>query len=77
MYAYQPSSLTTSPKISLNKPPPLAIMFAQDVGSAIQGPVRGDIYFGHGPLAGEAAGDQNAPGTLTALVPPSALATAP
>ncbi|NBV54388.1 MAG: murein transglycosylase [Proteobacteria bacterium] len=45
------------------------IMFAHDVGSAIKGPARGDIYFGHGPLAGERAGDQNAPGTLQILVP--------
>jgi membrane-bound lytic murein transglycosylase A len=45
------------------------LMFAQDVGSAIQGPVRGDIYFGHGPLAGQRAGRQNASGKLWALVP--------
>lgn len=45
------------------------MMFAQDVGSAIQGPVRGDIYFGHGPLAGQRAGRQNASGQLWALVP--------
>ncbi len=45
------------------------VMFAQDVGSAIKGPNRGDIYFGHGPLAGDRAGDQNAPGQLWALVP--------
>jgi membrane-bound lytic murein transglycosylase A len=45
------------------------LMFAQDVGSAIQGPVRGDIYFGHGPLAGKRAGRQNASGALWALVP--------
>lgn len=45
------------------------IMFAHDVGSAIKGAARGDIYFGHGPLAGERAGDQNAKGTLFAMVP--------
>lgn len=45
------------------------MMFAQDVGSAIQGPVRGDIYFGHGPLAGKRAGRQNAEGRLWVLVP--------
>ncbi len=45
------------------------MMFAQDVGSAIQGPVRGDIYFGHGPLAGKRAGRQNASGKLWAMVP--------
>lgn len=45
------------------------IMFAQDVGSAIKGANRGDIYFGHGPLAGDRAGDQNAPGQLWVMVP--------
>lgn len=45
------------------------IMFAHDVGSAIQGPTRGDIYFGHGDDAGRFAGDQNATGRMFALVP--------
>lgn len=45
------------------------VMFAQDVGSAIKGANRGDIYFGHGPLAGDRAGDQNAGGQLWAMVP--------
>jgi membrane-bound lytic murein transglycosylase A len=45
------------------------IMFAHDIGSAIQGPTRGDIYFGHGADAGRFAGDQNAGGTAYAMVP--------
>lgn len=45
------------------------IMFAHDVGSAIKGPARGDIYFGHGPLAGERAGDQNSTGSMYVFVP--------
>lgn len=45
------------------------LMFAQDVGSAIKGSARGDIYFGHGPAAGKVAGTQNAPGDLYVLVP--------
>lgn len=45
------------------------IMFGHDVGSAIKGPVRGDIYFGHGPAAGKAASSQNANGRLWVLVP--------
>lgn len=45
------------------------LMFAQDVGSAIKGSARGDIYFGHGPAAGKVAGRQNAPGKLYVLVP--------
>jgi membrane-bound lytic murein transglycosylase A len=31
-------------------------MIAQDVGSAIKGPERGDIYFGSGDAAGAIAG---------------------
>ena len=31
-------------------------MVAQDVGSAIKGPERGDIYFGSGDAAGRLAG---------------------
>lgn len=32
------------------------LMLAQDTGGAIKGQVRGDVFWGHGPLAGEAAG---------------------
>lgn len=52
-----------------NNQPWRRLMFAQDIGSAIQGTVRGDIYFGHGPQAGEFASDQNSPGQLFALLP--------
>ncbi len=45
------------------------MMMAQDVGSAIKGANRGDLYFGHGDLAGERAGEQNATGQLYAMVP--------
>jgi membrane-bound lytic murein transglycosylase A len=48
------------------------VMFAHDVGSAIKGPSRGDIYFGHGPAAGKVAGTQNASGSLYVLVPRAA-----
>lgn len=47
------------------------LMMAHDVGSAIKGASRGDIYFGHGPMAGKAAGSQNADGSLYVLVPRS------
>jgi membrane-bound lytic murein transglycosylase A len=33
-----------------------AILVAQDVGGAIRGPVRGDIFFGFGPDAERRAG---------------------
>jgi len=45
------------------------ILVSQDTGGAIKGKVRGDIYFGTGPEAGQAAGTQNAPGRMWALVP--------
>ncbi|HRJ62605.1 MAG TPA: 3D domain-containing protein, partial [Azospirillaceae bacterium] len=32
------------------------LMLAQDTGGAIKGAVRGDVFWGHGPLAAEAAG---------------------
>ncbi|HEX2859200.1 MAG TPA: MltA domain-containing protein [Alphaproteobacteria bacterium] len=45
------------------------VMLAQDIGSAITGGARGDIFFGLGPFAGDYAGDQNSGGTLQVLVP--------
>lgn len=45
------------------------LMIAQDVGSAIVGPERGDIYFGSGDLAGAAAGRTACPGSYFVLLP--------
>lgn len=45
------------------------LMIAQDVGSAIRGPERGDIFFGSGPGAGRLAGITKHPGRFTVLVP--------
>ncbi|VAW10983.1 Membrane-bound lytic murein transglycosylase A [hydrothermal vent metagenome] len=47
----------------------LRLMVAQDTGSAIVGPIRGDIFFGSGAQAGDIAGTMQAPGRLVALVP--------
>ena len=44
-------------------------MVAQDIGSAIRGAVRADIFFGAGDRAGELAGYQNAQGALYVMVP--------
>ena len=44
-------------------------MTAQDIGSAIKGKVRADIFFGTGQEAAEKAGHQNAGGKLYILVP--------
>jgi membrane-bound lytic murein transglycosylase A len=45
------------------------LMVAQDVGSAIKGPERGDIYFGSGDAAGELAGVTKHPGKFIVLLP--------
>ena len=45
------------------------LMIAQDVGSAIRGPERGDVYFGSGHRAGALAGITKHPGTYFVLHP--------
>lgn len=45
------------------------LMIAQDVGSAIKGPERGDIYAGSGDAAGKIAGITKHPGNFFVLVP--------
>jgi membrane-bound lytic murein transglycosylase A len=48
------------------------LMVAQDVGSAIKGPERGDIYFGSGEKAGKLAGVTKHQGNFFVLLPTSA-----
>ena len=50
------------------------LMVAHDVGSAIRGPERGDIYFGSGDAAGRLAGVTKHPGNFYVLRPGSAAA---
>ncbi len=45
------------------------LMIAHDVGSAIKGPERGDIYFGSGPAAGKLAGVTKHPAKFHVLLP--------
>ena len=45
------------------------LMVGQDVGSAIKGPERGDIYFGSGDAAGKLAGVTKHEGRFFVLVP--------
>lgn len=47
------------------------LMIAHDVGSAIRGPERGDIYFGSGETAGRLAGITKHPGHFFVLLPNS------
>ncbi len=50
------------------------LVVAQDVGGAIRGPVRGDLFWGAGDAAGELAGGMQARGRFHMLVPRSSLA---
>ena len=52
------------------------LMVAQDVGSAIKGPERGDIYFGSGDAAGRLAGVTKHAGKFIVLLPNDAPARA-
>lgn len=45
------------------------LMVAQDTGGAIKGPVRGDVFWGHGAEAAERAGRMKSPGRYWLLVP--------
>ena len=45
------------------------VAIAEDTGSAIIGPARGDLFIGTGDAAGEIAGEMKAPAVLTLIVP--------
>jgi membrane-bound lytic murein transglycosylase A len=45
------------------------LVIAQDTGGAIKGPVRGDLFWGHGKAASEGAGAMNATGRYWLLLP--------
>lgn len=45
------------------------LVIAQDVGGAIKGPIRGDIFWGKGNAAGENAGVMKSKGTYYMLLP--------
>jgi len=45
------------------------LVSVQDTGSAIKGPLRGDLFFGSGAEAGERAGVMKHPVRWTILVP--------
>lgn len=60
-----------APRLEVDGRPFRRLMMAQDVGSAIRGPERGDIYFGTGQGAGRVAGATKHPATFTVLLPRS------
>ncbi|OIQ89093.1 membrane-bound lytic murein transglycosylase A precursor [mine drainage metagenome] len=45
------------------------LVFAQDVGGAITGSLRADLFFGTGETAGDAAGRMQSPGRMWVLLP--------
>jgi membrane-bound lytic murein transglycosylase A len=56
-------------------PAPLGRLFiAQDIGGAIRGVVRGDVYFGYGKKAEDQAGIMNQSGRFYALLPKPVIA---
>lgn len=72
---------TTVPAGAPGGPRPLQrLLVAQDTGGAINGPVRGDVFWGHGDDAAKTAGSMRQPGRLWILLPktvelPAALTT--
>jgi peptidoglycan lytic transglycosylase A len=53
------------------------LMIAQDTGSAIVGPARGDLYVGGGDRAGELAGRVNVMASFVLLLPRGSVSDAP
>jgi len=45
------------------------LLVAQDTGSAIRGPARGDIFWGAGAEAADIAGHMKSPGSMVVLLP--------
>lgn len=59
----------TAPDLAVEGTPFRRLMIAQDVGSAIKGPQRGDIFFGTGDAAGAIAGTTKEPARFYILLP--------
>ena len=59
----------TAPDLAVGGAPFRRLMIAQDVGSAIRGPQRGDIFFGTGETAGTIAGTTKEAARFYVLLP--------
>ena len=59
----------TAPDLAVDGAPFRRLMIAQDVGSAIRGPQRGDIFFGTGDAAGAIAGTTKEAARFYVLLP--------
>jgi membrane-bound lytic murein transglycosylase A len=51
------------------------LLIAQDIGGAIDGPVRGDVFWGTGPRAEAIAGPMKSQGRYVVLLPRAAVPT--
>jgi membrane-bound lytic murein transglycosylase A len=62
---------TVAPDADVTRPPRTLrrLLVMQDTGGAIRGPIRGDVYWGHGAEAGAIAGRMRSEGRMTVLVP--------
>lgn len=65
-------STEVAPASGETKPAPFRhLMMAQDTGGAIRGPVRGDVFWGHGDHAYEMSGAMKSDGEIWILLPNS------
>lgn len=68
--------VTTDPGTKPAKPL-RRLVVAQDTGSAIKGPIRGDLFWGYGAAAGNKAGIMKHPGSYYLLLPKTLLPKSP
>lgn len=68
-----PLWLATTDPGTRPKKPLRRLVVAQDAGSAIKGPIRGDLFWGHGLLASTKAGLMREKGAYYLLLPKSAV----
>ncbi len=61
--------VTTEPGTGRSAKPLRRLVLAQDTGSAIKGPIRGDLFWGYGAAAGDKAGTMKQDGSYYLLLP--------
>jgi len=70
-----PVWLDTAAPLPEGAAPLRRLMIAQDMGGAIEGPVRGDVFWGAGERAEAIAGRMRAQGRYLVLLPKAAIPT--
>ncbi|MFD2239168.1 murein transglycosylase A [Aureimonas populi] len=73
LHTYGTPVFLHAPTLALERRPLARLTIAQDTGSAILGPARGDLFVGSGLEAGRVAGAIRHPAQFTALLPRSLL----